>query len=463
MSSLPHPTRNESPRRWPAVALFIAALLSLFVLAAPRAASAAPGEVAHFALPDGSQPEGIAAGADGNLWFAENGADKIGRITPGGVVSEFALPTPAARPMQVTAGPDGNVWFTESRPGNIGRITADGTVTEFPVCDYCRPWGIAAGPEGAVWFTLPGAEGVGRITPSGQITRFPLAVGPNAPALIATGSDGNLWIADKGLVREEPTIGQIVRLTPAGESTLFKVPTPVENFRPTSIAPGPDGALWFGGSGPGLGRIDVAGRFTEFPLPHFGEIDTIVAGPDGNIWFSVSGPAPADGSVDRLTLDGHLTTYPVPYGSRGIAVGPEGNIWFTEWANHGIGRITPGSAGIEVASSRATIHGRRAPISLFCSGGAPGTRCQGAAIVRARFWAPGVGGDHSRLRQVELGRARYGIANGQGASVSVRLRPRRLKRVPRGKEIKIEVVAQAAAGVGARRAFPFTFRRRPGR
>lgn len=457
MSTVPHSTRSESSRRWSAVALVLASLLSLFALAAAPAASAAPDEITHFALPYGTVPEGIATGADGNLWFAENGADRIGRITPGGEVSEFTLPTPEARPMQVTAGPDGNVWFAESRPGNVGRITPDGTVTEFPVCDYCRAWGITAGPEGDVWFTLPAAGEVGRITPSGQITRFPLSVGPNEPALIATGSDGNLWVADKGLVLEEPTIGQIVRLTPAGQSTLFKVPTPVENFRPTSIAPGPDGALWFGGSGTGIGRIDVTGKFTEFPVPRFGEVDTIVAGPDGNIWFSVSGPAPHDGSVDRLTPDGHLTTYPVPYGSRGIAVGPEGHIWFTEWANHGIGRITPGSPGIEIASSHATIRGRRAPISLFCSGGTPGTRCQGAAILRARFRSRDAGG-HSTLRRVELGRAPYDIANGQEGSVSVRLRPRRLKRVPRGTEI--EAVAVASAGVGGRRAFAVTLRGR---
>ena len=429
-------------------------LLAALALAAPRAARAAPGEVARFPLPAGSVPEGIVAGADGNLWFAEHGSGKVGRITPGGAVTEFALPTPDAQPMQVAAGADGNVWFTESRPGSVGRIAPDGTVTEFPVCDYCRPWGIAAGPEGDVWFALAAAGEIGRIAAGGTVTRFPLAVGPNTPALLAAGGDGNLWIADKGLVLEEPTIGQIVRLTPSGESTLFKVPTPRENFRPTSIAAGPDGALWFGGSGPGIGRIDTAGAFTEFPLPLKGEIDTIVAGPDGNLWFATNGPASADGSVDRLTPDGHLTSYPVSYGSRGIAVGPEGNIWFTEADGQGIGRIVPGSPGIEVASARVRIRGGRTPISLFCSGGAVGTGCRGALILRARFRFRDAAG-HSVLRRVELGRAHYGLADGQGGSVAVRLRRSRLKRVPQGKAVELEVVALAVAGVGGRRAYSF--------
>jgi hypothetical protein len=32
------------------------------------------------------EPQGITTGPDGNLWFTENGAGKIGRMTPSGVV-----------------------------------------------------------------------------------------------------------------------------------------------------------------------------------------------------------------------------------------------------------------------------------------------------------------------------------------------------------------------------------------
>src|SRR5262249_12260291 len=37
-----------------------------------------------------SRPEGITRGPDGNLWFIETLADRIGRITPAGVVTEFS-------------------------------------------------------------------------------------------------------------------------------------------------------------------------------------------------------------------------------------------------------------------------------------------------------------------------------------------------------------------------------------
>src|SRR5262249_10953894 len=58
------------------------------------------------------RPEGITRGPDGNLWFADASADRIGRITPAGVVTDFAI-TPGSSPQEITAGPDGNLWFTE--------------------------------------------------------------------------------------------------------------------------------------------------------------------------------------------------------------------------------------------------------------------------------------------------------------------------------------------------------------
>src|SRR5262245_64901599 len=75
-----------------------------------------------------SRPEGITRGPDGNLWFAETLADRIGRITPAGVVTQFSLPFLSA-PAEITAGPDGNLWFTEAGSSRIGRITPAGVIT----------------------------------------------------------------------------------------------------------------------------------------------------------------------------------------------------------------------------------------------------------------------------------------------------------------------------------------------
>jgi virginiamycin B lyase len=66
---------------------------------------------------------GITAGPDGALWFTESASGKIGRITTGGQIQEFSLPSVSTHPLGITAGPDGALWFTEESSDKIGRIT----------------------------------------------------------------------------------------------------------------------------------------------------------------------------------------------------------------------------------------------------------------------------------------------------------------------------------------------------
>jgi virginiamycin B lyase len=84
-----------------------------------------------------SFPYGIANGPDGNLWFAESFANKIGRITPLGAISEFVSPTPSSFPTAITAGPDGALWFTEQSGNKIGRISTGTAAAAIPVL---APW-----------------------------------------------------------------------------------------------------------------------------------------------------------------------------------------------------------------------------------------------------------------------------------------------------------------------------------
>src|SRR6202158_1273351 len=61
---------------------------------------------------------GIAAGADGNLWFVDAGQRKVGRITPSGTITEFGLPANVGGPYAITSGPDGNIWVTTNAVGH---------------------------------------------------------------------------------------------------------------------------------------------------------------------------------------------------------------------------------------------------------------------------------------------------------------------------------------------------------
>jgi uncharacterized repeat protein (TIGR01451 family) len=239
------------------------------------------GTFVEFTIPTGgSRPTGITAGPDGNLWFAENNGNKIGRITPAGVITEFGIPTGSALPFRITAGPDGNVWFTELSGNKIGRITPAGAITEFVIpTASSRPLGITAGPDGNLWFTEEIGNKIGRITPAGAITEFALPTG-GGPSGIASGSDGNLWFP-------EIDGNRIGRITPAGVITEFALPTAGSQPR-DGIASGPDGNIWFTEyAGNRIGQITPAGVITEFaiPSPNSQPIG-IAAGADGNLWFT---------------------------------------------------------------------------------------------------------------------------------------------------------------------------------
>ena len=162
--------------------------------------------------PDLAFPVGITAGPDGNLWFAETrfGAphvgNKIGRITTSGAITEFPIPTPNSFPGGITAGPDGNVWFTEQgadvfdpdapKVDKIGRVTPGGLIVEFPAPPGSNPADIATGADGNLWFTERSLSRVGRMTPSGVVTDFATPTQPSIPRGITAGPDGRIWFTE---------------------------------------------------------------------------------------------------------------------------------------------------------------------------------------------------------------------------------------------------------------------------
>src|ERR1700724_466959 len=81
-------------------------------------------KITEYPVPTaGSSPGVIAAGPDGNLWFTESSANKIGRISTAGTFTEFSVPTASSSPRGIAVGPDGALWVTEHDADKIGRIT----------------------------------------------------------------------------------------------------------------------------------------------------------------------------------------------------------------------------------------------------------------------------------------------------------------------------------------------------
>ena len=283
----------------------------------------------------GSGPEGIVTGPDGNLWFCEEFADKIGRITPDGTVTEFPIPTAGAHPETIIVGPDGAMWFTELLGNKIGRITTAGVITEFTIpTAHSEPEGVALGPDGNIWFPETDGNKIGRLTTSGVFTEFPIPTPASHPEGGIAGPDVNLWFVEN--------FGKkVLRVTTAGAMTEFPIPT--ATAAPWNIALGPDGNLWFTeGAGEKIGRITPAGVITEFPVTTPGTPDYIVGGPDGNIWYTEY----YGNLVGRITPSGVITEFPIAGSSHpyGIGTGPDGAVWFCEQGLNKIGRLTTGPA-----------------------------------------------------------------------------------------------------------------------
>jgi virginiamycin B lyase len=57
------------------------------------------------------------------LWFTENAANKIGRMTPDGrMIGEYPIPTPASGARCIATMSNGRLYFTEHDAGQIGEV-----------------------------------------------------------------------------------------------------------------------------------------------------------------------------------------------------------------------------------------------------------------------------------------------------------------------------------------------------
>jgi streptogramin lyase len=318
--------------------LAVSGAIALLSLGTPGNAAATPaGAIVEFSagLNAGSAPSAITPGADGNLWFTDEGTTPaIGRITPAGAITEFSAGLNAgSRPYGIATGPEGNLWFTDRGTTRaIGRITPAGAITEFSagLNTGSRPLEITLGPDGNLWFTDRGTTpSIGRITPSGAITEFSAGLNEGAePDTIAPGSDGNLWFTDHG---RTPAIGEI---TPSGTITEFTAGLSTGSL-PAAIAPGPNGNMWFTdhGSNRAIGEITPGGTITEFTAGLTSQNNPvgIAPGADGNEWFTDLGTTPAIGQV---TPSGIITEFSAGLGPHSgpvsIAPGADGNLWFAD-------------------------------------------------------------------------------------------------------------------------------------
>jgi streptogramin lyase len=356
--------------------------------------------IANNTVTEASKPTGIAF--DGiNLWFTEQGTNKIGRITTGGTITQFAIPTVGSQPTGITLGPDGNLWFTEFAGNKIGKITPAGAITEVAsLAAGSGPSGITTGPDGNLWFTEQTGNKIGQITTAGTVSQFSTGLSASSlPTNITVGADGNLWFTEN-LASTSFIPAKIGEIT-SSDHTITELNLPflnpnIASYQPFGIAAGPDGNIWFTDSGTAqqIGKVILGGVVSAIDLGQFTHsfiYTGIAMGSDGNLFFAqndaskigkmtpaaaaptssgataappvsiTAGPSPdtnlwfteynlgtqlseigkvslTPGTPTNFTIG--LTAKSEPFG---ITSGPDGNLWFTELLADKIGMITPGS------------------------------------------------------------------------------------------------------------------------
>ncbi len=363
--------RGMNVRGLRTVGLALLASAALAVLPAASGSAAPAGEFRMFDLgPAGEGANAIASGPDGNMWFTNNANNSIGRITPSGAVTYFAVPSTSASAstggpglFAIAAGPDGNMWFTEFFENLVGKITPAGVITTYPVpTANAMPMGITAGPDGNIWFVLDDASGIGRITPGGVITEFPIPTpGATGPAAI-TSDNGCLMCGYEitagpleSLWFTIPAANRVGRITMAGVVTTMPVTTAPpasttgNNISIGAITAGDDGNLWITQNADGkVTRLTTAGVATAFALPSAtSQPSSITPGPNSSLLIGDStGNALVQFVVPGVKSTPVITQFAIPTASSmptSVATGADGSAWFTN-----VVIATPGSTTLQV-------------------------------------------------------------------------------------------------------------------
>jgi virginiamycin B lyase len=230
------------------------------------------------------------------VWFTETNGNKIARIDPSRKITEYAIPTPASKPLDIQHGPDGAMWFTESAVGKIGRIDSNGKITEFVVGTAKDIPSTLIAQSGALWFTEIGSGRIGRLTPSGEVTHFSAGPGKLTGDMTDT-TDGSIWA---------PKSSSVVRMKADGSLTEFPLTGVVKTGAIFGHGDGAFvGAIKANGQGAIL-SVSSTGSVEEYPLPRKYLLPIEMAiNPDGGMFLTVQS-VPSGHSVSmvwKLQLD----------------------------------------------------------------------------------------------------------------------------------------------------------------
>ncbi len=247
----------------------------------------------------GMSPTAVAVDAEGNLFIADTGGNRIRKVNTAGTISTFAGgnlpgfdgdggPATAARlfgPTSVAVDPAGNVYLADTNNARIRKVSS-GAPSGSP---------ILANPDSLSFSFTPGAT-----PPPPQSTTI---ISPGA-SLTFTATTTAPWLS------VSPSSGPV--------NTVLSV-----SVAPAGLAPGIYNAnVVLTPSGPGNTPLQIPVRFTVNAVVTTGIITTIAG--NGLIPFTVPGPATRVG-----------------FGVSGVAVDPAGNVYVADNISNRAYKIDP--------------------------------------------------------------------------------------------------------------------------
>jgi sugar lactone lactonase YvrE len=286
------------------------------------------------------------------------------RVSIGGAL----LPLPADGPPHVlVGGEDAHVVAASSRgvrvvipPTATGGLTAihiDELPGQTAYVEVGRP--LISGvhqvdsplfsPKGELYATESGSRRVRvpsplfRVTPEGA--RDPLKVDIANPTSLALGPDGALYVSNR-------FEGQVFRIAADGTTDLYASDLGV----PTGLAFGPDGALFVGDRSGTVHRVRADRTVDEFAtLPASVAAFHLAFGPGGDLFVSAPTLASRD-QIYRITPDRTVSVVDAPFGRpQGLAFDESGALYVAD--------ALAGSAGIY----KVNVAGERPEIELVLS------------------------------------------------------------------------------------------------
>jgi len=147
-------------------------------------------------VPSEPRPYGIQVAANGTVWVAFNGTNKIGAMDPETLaIRYYEIPNEASRVRRLGLDSNGLVWFVNSSQGKIGRLnpsTGDITQWDSPSGSTSHPYALAV-IDDKVWYNESGMRPDALVRFNPETESFQSWAIPSGVGIVR-----NMWVTRDG-------------------------------------------------------------------------------------------------------------------------------------------------------------------------------------------------------------------------------------------------------------------------